>query len=108
MCYEEMNLPDSLDSVIVALCGDYFRMREAARGKDITYRTLMEYRYYCFKMYDAAAEIVGEGEADIYIEEIGRRRGYAKSELDGVSEATYKKRKKSVKNNIARKLHMLD
>lgn len=104
-----VNLPESLDFLIVALCGDYLRMRDASRGSEITYRTLMEYRYFTFKMYDAAAEIVGEREADVYIEEIGRRRGYAKSEtLCDVSEVTYKKRKKSVKLNIARKLHLVD
>ena len=108
MCYDDVNLPESLDALVVALCADYGRMRSAAESGELSYRTTMEYRYYSFKMYDAAAEIVGELMAQTYISEIGARRGYAKSEVEGVSELTYKRRKKSVKINIARKLHLAD
>ena len=108
MLYDEIALPVSLDTLIVALCGEYFRMRDAAREGELSYRTVMEYRYYSFKIYDAAAEIVGEREAESYIGEIGSRLGYARSSVDGVSEVTYKQRKRRVKINIARRLHLLD
>ena len=50
-----------------------------------------------------------EGEEDAlgYIEEIGAKRGYAKSRFT-VSEKTYKVKKRAVKLNILRRLYLLD
>ncbi len=59
-------------------------------------------------MYNAAAEIVGERYAELYIEEIGRKTGYAKSRDETVSETTYKTYKQLTKENIAKKLHLTD
>lgn len=98
---------ETLDNLIVALCLDYFRRKKLIEEGMIGRRCLVEFRYLNIKIYDAVAEIVGEGLAEIYIEELGKNVGYAKSELiDEISEVTYKKYKLLAKENIAKKLHL--
>jgi hypothetical protein len=98
----------SLDELISALCGDYFRRKEAIEKRSVTKRTDTEFRYYNFKIFDAASEIVGERYSETLIYEIGRKIGYAKTALNFFSETTYKKYKALAKENIAKKLHLLD
>ena len=100
-------LENSLDSLIRALCVDYPRQRKAIEERTASKRVDTEYRYYCFKIYDAAAEIVGDRLAELFISEIGARVGYAKSALYYYSEAHYKETKLRIKTNIAKKLHLL-
>ena len=94
--------------MVVALCADYVRRRCAIAERSVTHRTEMEYRYLNFKLFSAAAEVVGEGRAEVMISEIGNRIGYAYSELSDVSEVSYKLKKQEVKRNIAKKLHLID
>ncbi len=98
---------DSLDALIVALCRDYFRRKTAIEERAVVRRTDTEFRYYNFKIYDAASLVVGEENAEIYIEEIGKKVGYAKSKMDFLSEVTYKKRKRAVMDSIASALHLV-
>lgn len=98
---------NSLDNLIVALCLDYFRRQEAIEDRSAPKRVDTEFRYLNFKMFDAAAEIVGEEAAEDYILEIGERTGYAKSVLYSVSESTYKIHKQLIKQNIAKKLYLV-
>lgn len=98
----------TLDTLVIALCLDYARRQQAILERTATKRTDTEYRYYNFKIFDAAAEIVGERFAEQYIEEIGGRVGYAKSSVDCVSEITYKDYKRRIKDNVAKKLHLCD
>jgi hypothetical protein len=99
---------DSLSDVVIALCKDFDRRKsEIALGR-LSRRTIMEYKYLSFIMYDAASEIAGEEHGEVYIREIGNCIGYAKTEIDNISEVTYKKRKAEVKMNILRRLHMID
>ena len=102
------NVENTLDTLIIALCLDYARRQKAIEEHSASKRTDTEFRYYNFKIFDAAAEIVGERFAVRYIEEIGGRVGYAKSSLDCVSEITYKNYKRMIKDNIAKKLHLCD
>ena len=101
-------IENGLDLLITALCLDYKRRKIAIESGVLSKRTDTEFRYYNFKMFDATAEIVGERFAEIYIEEIGKRIGFAKSNIDCVSEITYKNYKKMIKDNIAKKLHLCD
>lgn len=102
------NVESTLDTLVIALCLDYRRRQQAIDERSATKRTDTEFRYYNFKIFDAAAEIVGERFAVRYIEEIGERVGYAKSRVDCVSEITYKSYKRLIKDNIAKKLHLCD
>lgn len=108
MCAGNTVSSDSLDLVVTALCADYERRSSAIRERTVSHRTEMEYRYLNFKVYNAAAEIVGEIYAPEMIKEIGLRRGYAKSSLEHYSEKTYKVKKAQIKMNIAKKLHLID
>ncbi len=90
----------------MALCLDYARRKNAIEKRSAPHRTDTEYRYLNFKIYDAVAEIVGDGCAEMYIEEIGKKVGYAKSGDYMISEVTYKKYKRLAKENIAKKLHL--
>ena len=103
-----MRSNETLDGVVVALCRDYFRRCEAIKCAVYTSRTLMEYQYYNFKIFDGAAEIVGEEAAEKYIYEIGESSGYGNSRVVDVSEPVYKRKKNEVKRNIAKKLHLAD
>ena len=100
------SIKDSLHSVIVALCADYGRRKEAIEKRLAPHRVDTEMRYYNFKMFDAAAEIVGDEKAEQFIREIGESIGYAYSSIEGISETTYKKYKKLVVENITRALHL--
>ena len=99
---------DTVDMLVVALCADYERRRCAIAERSVSHRTEMEYRYLNFKVYDAAAEVVGELYAPDMIEEIGAKRGYAKSTIEDYSEKSYKIKKQQIKINIAKKLHLID
>lgn len=102
------HVDSTLDALVRALCLDYPRRERAISELSVSHRTDTEFRYYNFKIFDAAAEVVGEAEAEIYIKEIGETVGYAKSDTFLISEVTYKKRKRLVMNNIAKKLHLCD
>lgn len=101
-------LSESVDALVVALCRDYFRRKEAIEEKSVAKRTDTEFRYYNFKIFDAVSEIIGERYAETYIKEIGRKTGYAKTSLYFLSEVTYKTHKLLIKENIAKKLHLID
>lgn len=98
----------SLDWLVISLCADYRRREQAIRERTVSRRTAMEYKYINHNIFAAAAEIVTERYARVYIEEIGSRLGFAQSSHDAVSEARYKIEKREVKLNIARRLHLID
>ena len=97
---------DTADALVVALCADYERRKRALSEGVLPHATEMEYKYLNYKIFDAAAETVGERVAELYVTEIGERTGYAASEIGAVSETTYKLHKSRVKAAIARKLHL--
>ena len=98
----------TLDVLVTALCLDYQRRKEVIESRSASHRTENELRYYNFKIYEAAAEVVGEEMAALFISEIGNRRGYAYSEVCNMSESTYKIKKRAVRESIAKKLHLTD
>ncbi len=99
---------NSVYAVVDALCLDYFRRRDAIVAHTASHRTETEFKYLNFKIYDAAAEVVGEFHAELYIKEVGENIGYARSALYRLSEVTYKRYKRLVRENIAKKLHLTD
>ena len=98
----------SVDTLVVALCLDYPRRQRAIEEGSVSHRTENEFRYYNFKIFEAAAEVVGEDIAPTFIEEIACRRGYAYSAVENMCESTYKIKKQLVKDNIAKRLHLID
>ncbi len=105
---EEKGIPESADALAAALCADYFRRERAIETGEAPLRVRMEYEYLNRKIYTAARELCeGADDALGYIEEIGARRGYAKSRFT-VSEKTYKVKKREVKLNILRRLFLLE
>jgi hypothetical protein len=108
MACRKVEREGTLDVLVRALCLDYSRRERAISEKSVSHRTDTEFRYYNFKIFDAAAEVVGEMDAELYIKEIGEKCGYAKSEFFIISEGTYKLRKRAVMDNIAKKLHLSD
>ena len=53
------------------------------------------------KIYKAVHDVVSQKDATMYVFEIAHAIGYAKSALqDSVSETTYKKKKKAIRENI--------
>ena len=104
--YDEKMIPKVTDRLVVALCADYFRRKQLIDKRQSTYTVIMECRYLNYRILDAACEIVGTKNAETIIREIGENTGYAASELDGMSETTYKVKKKEVKLAIARRLSL--
>ena len=102
----ELNV--TANALIVALCFDYQRRKSEILKGRLSRRTDIEFRYINSKMYDAAAEIVGEELAELYIKEIGEKIGYAYSGVEDVSEVTYKINKRKVKEGIARRLYLAE
>ena len=106
---EEMSKPgieSSLDRLVVALCADYERRARLIREGGIPLRMLSELSYLNMKILEGAEE---EAYCDgmVFISEIGAKVGYVNSELDFMSESTYKRRKAQVKQSIAKKLYLI-
>ena len=93
------------ESVVVALCLDYQRRAEEIAASKLPRRILMEYSYYNSRIFEGVGEIVGAALAEVFIYEIGNRRGYASTEITTISESTYKRYKAEAVKNVARKLH---
>lgn len=105
---ENGRIPESADALAAALCADYFRRERVIREGGAPLRVRMEYEYLNRKIYTAARELCEKAEdALVYIEEIGAKRGYAKSRFT-VSEKTYKVKKREVKLNILRRLYLFE
>ena len=98
----------SVDALVTALCLDFPRRERAIRDGTASKRTLTEFHYLNFKIVEAVTEVVEERYVRLYIKEIGENVGYAKSKSEGLGESLYKTRKKTIKENIARKLHLTD
>ena len=98
---------DTLDGLVVSLCRDFDRRERALCKNDVSHRTKVELKYINYKISEAAREVAGE-EYAVYIKEIGREIGYAKTEISEISEAAYKLKKAEIKANIARRLHLTD
>lgn len=102
-------LDADLDALVTALCRDFERRCLLILSKNISKRTETEFRYLNYGIFKASREIcLNDDDALAYINEIGRKVGYAKSKLESVSEVTYKETKASIKENIARRLHLKD
>ena len=108
MTRARLGYTESLNDVVTALCSDYKRREESIAIRCAGGRTLVEYKYYTYKILEAALEVVGERYARDMIREIGDGVGYANSKIMCMSETTYKKLKLDVKIGVARKLHLLD
>lgn len=98
---------DTLDELVVAFCADYERRKSCVLDGSVGARCSMEYEYINHRIWEGAAEVVGAGYAELYINEIGSKTGYANSKHTAATESTYKLEKKEVKQNIARKLHLV-
>ena len=98
----------TLDLLIIALCRDYERREEAILSKSCGARVFMEYQYLNYRISEAACETAGSSYARTYINEIGKKIGYAGSKIPYISESTYKTEKQAVKLAIARKLALID
>ena len=103
-----LELSVTANALIVALCLDYPRRKREIQSGRLSRRTDIEFRYINSKMYDAAAEIVGEELAELYIKEIGEKIGYAHSAVEDVCEVTYKINKRMVKEGIAKRLYLAE
>ena len=104
--YDDAVMCDSLDGLIAAICADYCRRAEVIENKSAPYNVLMEYRYLNYRILSAAIEVLGSRDAYEFIKDIGSGRGYVKSRLCTLSESVYKRRKKEVKHNIAKRLSL--
>ncbi len=97
----------SLEGLIVAMCADFDRRQKAIEEKALPKRVLMEYKFLNLRILEGAMEAVGINEAKQFIDDIGARRGYAKSPIDGFSEPVYKMKKAKAKISIAKKLSLI-
>lgn len=97
----------SLDNLVTSLCADYARRSELIHKGGVSRRVETELRYLNARIIDASLEICDDSELDSFITEIGDSVGYAKSSLYYMSESTYKRKKRDIKENIARKLFLV-
>ena len=101
-------IPETVDKVVTALCNDYERRESVISSRVGSLRVQVECRYLNHKIMEAACEVVGEFLAPLYIKEIGDKTGYAKTDVECVSESTYKIAKREIKSTIARRLHLVN
>lgn len=102
----DKNAERLVDDIIIALCADYDRRKCAIRENSVSRRVRMEYLYINTRMFSAASEAVGHSCAEKLIYEIGKKVGYANSELEHLSELSYKAVKQRAKRRIARELYL--
>ena len=96
----------SLEDIVIALCADFERRRLAIEEKALPKRVLLEYKFLNLRILEGTIEIVGISNARKFIDDIGARRGYAKSSIEDISEPSYKKLKAKAKLSIAQKLYL--
>ncbi len=101
-------LAPTLEGCVVALCADFERRETLIGEKKLSVRTEAELRYLNYMISEAAAEVTDAPLVNIFIEEIGGRIGYAHSRAVYLGESSYKLQKLKIKENIAKKLHLLD
>ena len=63
-------IENGLDLLVTASCLDYTRRKRAIESGSVSRRIDTEFKYYNFKIFDAAASVVGEKFAEIYIAHI--------------------------------------
>ena len=97
----------SLDTLVSSLCADYARRSELIQKGGLSRRVETELRYLNAKIIDATLEFCNDAELDSFIIEIGDSIGYANSALEYMSESTYKRKKRDIKENIARRLYLV-
>ena len=97
----------TLEEIIIALCADFDRRQTEIKEKRLPKCVLMEYKFLNFRILEGVMEIVGTENARLFIDDIGSRRGYAKSSIDGLSEPKYKVKKAEAKLSIAKKLSLI-
>ena len=103
-----LKLPAGLDTLLTGLCLDFPRREEILRAGEGNFRVRMEYAYLNARVYEAAREeCVDDEETRLYLEEIGAKIGYANSRAE-CSESTYKRKKQRIRQNILKKLHLID
>ena len=107
MCHGIL-IPDTVKVVVRALCLDYPRRRDIIENHTAKSRVENELKYYNYKIYDSVAEIVDEKMVENLISDIGGRRGYTYSEINSISETTYKVRKQEAVYNIAKGLYLIN
>ena len=107
MLYRKREKRNSVEEIVIAHCLDYKRRKEELVLRRLPRRVLMEYAYLNSKMLTAAGEITGGAMAEEFIYDIGLARGYAKSSIEAVSEAVYKRYKREIKAAIAKKLNLM-
>lgn len=100
-------MPRELEGLVVALCADFSRRKRLIEKRDAGYSAIMECRFLNYRILDAARQVAGETEAEIYILDIGERTGYSKSRLNRLSEKNYKEKKAAVKLAIAKRLLLM-
>ncbi len=105
--YDEPVMSKTLDEMIKAYCADFLRRAQVIADKSAPFNVIMEYKFLNYRIYSAACEMGGAGNALAFITDIGEGRGYAKSELSVMSESVYKIKKREIKLNIARRLSLL-
>lgn len=97
-----------IEAVAISLCADYMRRKAFVENRLGERRVRMEYAYINAKLFDAASEIAGPNQAEIYISEIGQMIGYANSKIRNISECTYKINKERIKENVLRKIYYIN
>lgn len=105
---ESFGYTESLSKLIDVLCSDFDRREGSIAEGLCSERTMVEFKYYNYKMLEGAGEIVGPELARIMISEIGHRVGYAKTKINCMSESMYKNKKLECKIQMAKKLHLID
>ena len=107
MCHGIL-IPDTAKAVVRALCLDYPRRRDIIENHTAKGRVENEMKYYNYKIFDAVAEVIDEKMVENLISDIGERRGYIYSEINSISETTYKIRKQEAVYNIAKGLYLIN
>lgn len=95
-----------IDDIVVALCADYQRRKLAIAEGSVPKRVRMEYVYINTRMFAAASEVAGFASAERIIDEIGRKVGYANSDIGNLCELSYKSIKQRTKRRIAKALYL--
>ena len=100
----DKKMSKTTEGLVVALCADFGRRKRLIERKSAPYSVIMECRFLNYRMLDAAIQVAGERDAEIFIRDIGEGKGYASTDLYILSERVYKDRKAEVKIGIAKRL----
>lgn len=106
--YYMWNIPRSVVLIVIAICADYDRRKNAIENEDVSGRVLSEFERFN-NVIDRALEDVEPGLRRIMLNDVANRKGYGNTlSSPFLAKNTYYNRKRKLVHDIAAGLGLIE